>query len=127
MMHAACSAAVFGCLLLSMYRIAISRCDVQDLPEKPFQPCHYRFPSRLLGKATPVKHTFQSLWFHRFKWIHYDVTLDAAFCFSCCKASKEGKVRLTGISEQSFMVKGFTNWKDATRVFMKHKSSEFHK
>ena len=33
MMHMACCAAVFGCLLLSMSRVAIPRCDVQDLPE----------------------------------------------------------------------------------------------
>ena len=108
------SAAV--CILIIMSRVAISKCNVEDLPDKPFQPCHYRFPSRSFGKAAPVKRTFQSSWFHRFKWIHYDTSLDAAFCFSCCKASKQGKVRLNGIS---FIVKGFTNWKDATRVFLK--------
>jgi len=53
--------------------------------------------------------------------------MDAAFCFSCCKAIKQGKVRLSGLSEQSFVIKGFTNWKDATRVFIKHESCDFHK
>jgi len=47
--------------------------------------------------------------------------MDAAFCFSSCKAV------LSGLSEQSFVIKGFTNWKDATRVFVKHESSDFHK
>ena len=39
----------------------------------------------------------------------------------------EGKVRLTGMSEASFLVKGFVNWKDATRVFSRHESCDFHK
>ena len=36
-------------------------------------------------------------------------------------------MRLSGLSEQSFVIKGFTNWKDATRVFVKHESCDFHK
>ena len=34
---------------------------------------------------------------------------------------------LTRLSEASFLIKGFTNWKDATRVLAKHESSYFHK
>ena len=34
---------------------------------------------------------------------------------------------LTRLSEASFLVKGFTNWKDATRVLVKHERSNFHK
>ena len=40
-----------------------------------------------------------------------------------CKGEKDG---LTRLSEASFLVKGF-NWKDTTRVLVKHKSSNFHK
>ena len=36
-------------------------------------------------------------------------------------------MRLTGLAEQAFLIKGFTNWKDATRVFSKHEASDFHK
>ena len=32
-------------------------------------------------------------------------------------------MELTRLSEASFLVKGFTNWKDATRVSVKHESS----
>ena len=49
------------------------------------------------------------------------------FCFSCCKAAKEGKVRSTGAEEKCFVVRGFCNWKDATRQFTKHESTLFHK
>ncbi len=34
---------------------------------------------------------------------------------------------LARLSEASFLVKCFTNWKDATRVLVKHESSNFHK
>lgn len=30
-------------------------------------------------------------------------------------------------TEESFVVKGFLNWKDATRAFVKHESYNFHK
>ena len=50
--------------------------------------------------------------------------MDAAFYFSCCKAAKQRKIKAT---EGSFTSKGFTNWKDVTRIFAKHKSSGAHK
>ena len=31
------------------------------------------------------------------------------------------------MSEESFLVKGFMNWKDATRMFGKHENCDFHK
>ena len=34
---------------------------------------------------------------------------------------------LTRLSEANFLVKGFTNWKDATRVLVKHENSNFLK
>ena len=34
---------------------------------------------------------------------------------------------LTRLSEASFLVKGFTNWKDATRMLVKHESINFLK
>lgn len=103
------------------------RIAVQDLPDKPFQPSHFQFPARSFGVTAPVKRSFQSSWFRRFEWIHYDAVLDAVFCFSCCKAAKQGKVKVTGVTERSFIIKGFTNWKDAIRIFVKHESCCFHK
>ena len=62
-----------------------------------------------------------------FKWLHYDTAMDAAFCFSCCKAVKSGKLKFKGTKEPTFLISGFTNWKDATRVMSKHGSCDFHK
>ena len=74
--------------------------DVKGMPDKPYQPYTFPFPSCSFGKTTPVKRSFQPSWFHRFQWIHYDAGQDAAFCFFCCKAVKQGKVRLTGVTEE---------------------------
>ena len=101
--------------------------EVKKLPDEPCQPHHLAFPSRSFGKNAVVKRSFQISWFNRFPLIHYELEQDAAYCFVCCKAVTEGKVRLTGMSEASFLVKGFINWKDATRVLSRHESCDFHK
>ena len=101
--------------------------DVRDVPDRAFQPTHISFPRREFGKSAPVRRSFQATWFNRFRWLHYDVGQDAAYCFVCCKAVKEGKVRLSSYTEESFLVKGFINWKDATRIFAKHEISDFHR
>ena len=50
------------------------------------------------------------------------------FRHTCCKALKTKKVNLTkGNWEASFIVNGFSNWKDATRIFKKHDDSDVHK
>lgn len=47
--------------------------------------------------------------------------------YTCCKAVKDGRAVANGVTEQAFLVKGFTNWKDGTRSFAKHESCNFHK
>ena len=93
----------------------------------PDQPRTMVFPRRQFGVSNPVNRCFQAAWFDRFKWIHYDSGQDCAFCFVCCKAVKDKKARLSSYTEDSFLVKGFTNWKDATRIFGRHESCDFHK
>ena len=100
--------------------------EVKAMPDKPCQPHHLSFPFRSFGNA-PVNRSFQVSWFNRFPWIHYELDQDAVYCLVCCKAVKEGKIRLTGMTEASFLVKGFINWKDATRGLSKHENSDFHK
>ena len=107
--------------------MASSVYEVKELPDSPFQPTNISFPSRSFGVAKPVNRSFQASWFNRFHWLHYDTALDSAFCFVCCKAIKQKKVLITGVAENAFIIDGFNNWKDATRVYSKHEASYFHK
>ena len=72
--------------------------EVKDLPDKSCQPHHLSFPSRSFGKNALMNRSFQVSLFNRFPWIHYELDQDAAYCFVCCNAVKEGKVRLTQMS-----------------------------
>ena len=38
----------------------------------PNQPIAYSFPKRPFGKAEVVHRAFQSSWFNRWSWLHYD-------------------------------------------------------
>ena len=72
-----------------------------------------------------VQRAFISSWFDKWKWIHYDETADAAFCHVCMKADKAGKLKANS-KDLAFLQKGFTNWKDATEGFRRHKLSKCH-
>ena len=87
---------------------AINFEDFGDLPLEPFQPRHIVFPSRSFGKTAPVSRSFQATWFNKFRWLHYDLAQDAARCFTCCKAIKDGRAVVTGVTDRAFVVKGFT-------------------
>ena len=82
------------------------------MPDQVYQPRTMVFPRRQFGVSNPVNRCFQAAWFDRFKWIHYDSGQDCAFCFVCCKAVRDKKARLSSYTEVSFLVKGFTNWKE---------------
>ena len=101
--------------------------DVIDVPENPFQPTHICFPSRVFRKSSRVSRSFQASWFNAFKWLHYDLGRDAAFCFMCSKALRDRKLFVRAHAETSYTVSGFTNWKDPTCSFRKHEDCEFHK
>ena len=101
--------------------------DFGNLSAKPHQPRDIHFPPRTFGKQCRVQRSFQSSWFAKWQWLHYDVAQDAVRCFTCCKAVKDGRARISGKAEASFLTNGFTNWKDATAKFAKHECCDFHK
>ena len=50
------------------------------------------------------------------------------FCFFLLLSSQdEKKLHLSSNADEAFIVKGFTNWKDATVKFDAHQSSKCHK
>ena len=100
-----------------------ARHSISQCLDKPHQPRNFAFPCRTFGKKNPVKRSFRSDWYTKWRWLHYDEASDVAFCFYCRKADQEGKLRSTN-KDLSFISKGFTNWKDATEAFKKHEKSK---
>lgn len=98
---------------------------------KPNQPSTYSFPKRSFGKKDPVSRSFQSSWFKKWPWIHYDQTNNLAFCFTCVNASKLGNVKICASRrDNALLSRGFSNWKDAcgdkTRGFPVYERSQQH-
>ena len=61
-----------------------------DLPIN--QPHDFSFPQRQFGKSKIVYRSFQSQWFHKWKWFHYDAASDAALCYICMNAVQKNKM-----------------------------------
>ena len=95
------------------------------LPLKFHPPGTYKFPKRKFGASG--ERSFKSNWCQRYKWLHYDTSSDAAFCYLCMRAEKEGKLLASTRKEPAFISKGFTYWKEATTAFNKHQTSTCHK
>jgi hypothetical protein len=93
---------------------------------KPYQPHNnITFPKT---QFKLFKRAFQSSWFDRFPWLHYDVVNDSAFCFTCIKAASQNLITSSKI-EQTFVTEGFRNWKKACEKncgFYKHQQSDCH-
>ena len=94
---------------------SVSVDEVRAMANKPYHPTHLSFFARSFDKMVVLSRSFQASWFNRYSWLHYDVGLDGAFCFICCKAVNENKVKIQATVAPAFLVSGFTNWKDATK------------
>ena len=76
---------------------------------------------------TPYFRSFRADWCEKYTWLHYDISLDAAFRYLCMRASHEGKFLASSKREPSFISKGFSYWKEATTAFKKHQASNCHR
>lgn len=88
------------------------------------QPKNITFPKTLFGNK---ERSFNTSWYFKFPWIHYDVTSDAVFCFTCMKAHKKGYKTLSANVDPAFLTRGFRNWKKAGERFLEHENSVCHK
>ena len=85
------------------------------------------YPKRKFGKKSPVFCSFQSSWYKRWPWVHYD----QAFCFTCLKAKRNGILKCSAsIADESFLSRDYSNWKDVSGMyggFTVHEKSDVHK
>ena len=56
---------------------------------------------------------FQSQWFSKWQWLHYDQSRDMAFCHTCIMAVKSKKITSLGTGDLAFVSCRYSNWKDA--------------
>ena len=101
--------------------------NLPDVGDKPHQPLSFSFPKRDYGKSIVVKRSFQSQWFSKWQWLHYDQSRDMAFCHTCIMAVKSKKITSLGTGD---LARGYSNWKDATGekgAFNTHQKSATHK
>ena len=92
----------------------------KTLPEKPNQPRGLNCLKREFGMSTIVHRSFQDKWFDRWSWLHYLEASDSVLCFTCLRAHSEKKLQWSSSADEAFIVRGFTNWKDATVKFDGH-------
>ncbi|XP_062516170.1 uncharacterized protein LOC134191564 [Corticium candelabrum] len=64
-----------------------------------------------------------------YPWLHYDITLDAAFCHVCMSDSltDQGPLLKSSKRDPAFNTKGFTYWKDGTTALKKHQTSDCYR
>ncbi len=71
--------------------------------------------------------SFQTQWYSKFKWLHFDPNVDGVLCFYCSKAFKTQVSSLAKNTEPAFVSTGFKNWKKALERFSSHEKSDCHK
>ena len=77
-----------------------------------------QFPVTIIGGK---KRKFCADWYNKFKWLEYDVSLDAVFCGIC---------RLYPVNQKysnTFQTTGVRDWKNGIQLCSKHQNSETHK
>ncbi|CAI6355883.1 unnamed protein product [Macrosiphum euphorbiae] len=75
--------------------------DIGDINTGPIRPKLQTYPKTVFGKQN---RGFSSTLFDGFPWLEYSIQKDAVFCYPC-------RVFGTGRSEDTFVTKGFRNWK----------------
>lgn len=95
--------------------------------EVPHQPRNYHFPERSFG-SKGEKRPFKAAWFDSWPWLDYQEVSDSVICFYCSHANNRNLLAKGqyGKREETFLSKGFTNWKDACSSFRKHETSKYH-
>ena len=82
-----------------------------NVSDSPYQPKNFKFQAKTFGSKNPTKRSFQTTWFERFKWLHYDEIRDVAKCRTCLKARQSGMVTSSN-ADPAFTKNGFSNWKN---------------
>ena len=100
----------------------------QSTAKGPNQSTKYAFPPHIFGSSVKERRYFKPVWFQTWKWLDYQESSDSVLCYLCAQAAKTNTINkaLHSKRDESFISKGFVNWKDACASFRKHESSSYH-
>ena len=70
--------------------------------------------------------SFSSKWYKEFRWLHYNLDNNAAFCINCISTKIKGLKTIYNNREVS-IVDGYRNWHHATGHFRMHRESHSYK
>jgi hypothetical protein len=96
------------------------------IPDKPYQPLDAEYPLQDTRKRTkngqPKYRHFNTDWFNRYPWLHWDDGKKRLFCFFCSKAKRLGLfIPHIKDMESTFVVTGYgCDWKNALAAFKTH-------
>ena len=94
---------------IASYSSTTSLCDRLRSLTNSFQPKVYEFPQRLIGGK---QRRFQTSWFDKYQWLHYDLCTDAVFCYTCVRDYFSNPI-WPKKAKSAFTTTGFTKWKKA--------------
>ena len=87
----------------------------------PYSSCV--FPETFFRKQ---KQSLKHDWFKRFPWLDYNAFDDSVTCYVCKRQNNQDDLEKEWCKENTFLEKGFKNWKKALQKFEKHQSSQCH-
>ena len=96
--------------------------NIESIPIQCKPGPEYSFPQKQFGNK---KRSCQSSWFKDYTWLHYSEEKDSVFCIFCMK--HERKLTAEHNMEDTYIRRGFSNWKKAPKAFKNHESSNAHR
>ena len=66
---------------------------------------------------------FQQKWFEKYTWLHFDTASGRVLCHICATAKQDNVLDAEKRANDSFLPKGFKNWKKGIETFDAHKRS----
>ena len=95
---------------------------------KPNQPKDFSYPKRNFSKNGKDERSFLPSWYETWKWLRYNEIDDTVYCIICLNAKRFHMLSDVKV-EETFVKKGYYNWKNARNTdkgFNTHESSRCH-
>lgn len=96
----------------------------KSLPQTPNHPTN--LSSLPIQRLRNRSLKFQAKWFKEFPWLHFEPNVDGVLCHTCVIAAELDLLKMSKYKEQTFISRGFKNWKKGIEKFTVHQKSICH-